>query len=527
MRGERFPFTLNGLLSDGSREHTEGQPHEDAVEPHLVGIDGLVPVDLVGQGARLVLQLPHHSPHGEQVFLFWPLLVHAGDEVAGADIVEVIVEDVVAAYVTLLVNHRVGIFLAIAAYVLAAIAQVSVEHALQLDAHDVAPFGLRGEIEQVRLRRALHLAVGHPFGIVFIGHLCQAERAVHHIVVVADVACLSGDFVALSHTVKAAIADVHVVDIAHGVQADDQHAVPRLPAGDVFRVHVPDRRVVAPAAYLVVLVVEVDLDDGLAALSHLDVAQVDVLNDAASAAVGLDAQYAVQVGRVHHAVVGVDILAAARDFRAYHHAAVPVVHGAPPYDDILRGHVPFSSVAVASALDGNAVVAGAEEAVLYEHTVAALRVAAVAVGAFADYFHAAHGDVGGVQGMDGPEGRLQQGDILQQDALTPVEADQLRAETVFRAKDALRVSSALFIIHGYAVFAISQQAWPGFQLLADQALLPSEPLYAYPVPPGIVASAAVDGSLAGDGDVVGLEGVDARREVKTFQSLPRGLDDGV
>ena len=120
-----------------------GQTHEDAVEPHLVGVDGLVPEHLVGFGARLVLQLLHHGLHSQQVLLLGPLLVHAGDEVAGADVVEVIVQNVVAADVALSVDHRVGVLLTVAADLVAAVSEIGVEHTLQLDAHDVRPLRLR------------------------------------------------------------------------------------------------------------------------------------------------------------------------------------------------------------------------------------------------------------------------------------------------------------------------------------------------------------------------------------------------
>ena len=79
-----FPlFTFScGFFCDGGGETAEGQPHEDTVEPHLVGVDGLVPEYLVGNGARLVFQLSHHGLHGQQVLLLGPVLVHTGDEVA-------------------------------------------------------------------------------------------------------------------------------------------------------------------------------------------------------------------------------------------------------------------------------------------------------------------------------------------------------------------------------------------------------------------------------------------------------------
>ena len=104
-----------------------------------------------------------------------------------------------------------------------------------------------------------------------------------------------------------------------------------------------------------------------------------------------------------------------------------VLHLAVANNDVLRGHIALAAIAVAAALDGYAVIARVEEALLNKHAVAALRVAAVAVGAVVDHLHAAHGDVGGVQGMNDPEGRIEQGDILQENALALVEAHQLGA----------------------------------------------------------------------------------------------------
>ena len=59
------------------------------------------------------------------------------------------------------------------------------------------------------------------------------------------------------------------------------------------------------------VVVKVDFQHALAALSHLDVLHVDILNDAASAGVGLYTQHAVQLRGIHDAVVCKDILATA------------------------------------------------------------------------------------------------------------------------------------------------------------------------------------------------------------------------
>ena len=129
--------------------------------------------------------------------------------------------------------------------------------------------------------------------------------------------------------------------------------------------------------------------------------------------------------------------------------------------------------------------------------------------------------------MNHPEGRAQQRDVLEQDALALVERDELRPQSILRAEDALRRAPSLFVVHGDAVLAVAEQSGAGLQLLADHALLPSVACGAAPWPPRVVAATAVDGAEASDGDVVSPEGIDAWRQVEALQSLPRRFDDGV
>ena len=59
--------------------------------------------------------------------------------------------------------------------------------------------------------------------------------------------------------------------------------------------------------------------------------------------------------------------------------------------------------------------------------------------------------------MDHPEGRAQQGDILEEDTLALVEADELGTEAVFRSEDALGGALTFLIVHGDAVLAVLEQ----------------------------------------------------------------------
>ena len=225
--------------------------------------------------------------------------------------------------------------------------------------------------------------------------------------------------------------------------------------------------------------------------------------------------------------MGKDILTAARDFGTYNHTTVAVLHLTTADDDILRWHIALAPVTVAPTLDGDTVVAGIEETVFDEHTVTTLRIAAVAVRTVVDHLHTAHCDVGRVEGMDDPERGAQQGDVLKENTLTLVETDKLRTQTVFGSEDPLRRTLSLLVIHRYAILTILQQAWARLDALADHTFLPAETRIAIPRPPCVVGTASVDGALAGDGYILGLEGIDAGRQVEAFQTFPRCLNDGV
>ena len=163
------------LIKAGSCQTTERQSHEDTVEPNLIGIDGLVPEYFIGNGAWLVLQLLHHGLHGLEILGLWVELIHSGDEMTGTDIVEIVIENIIASDITIGVNHRVGIFLTILTYLLTTIFEIGVEHAFEFDTHHIAPLGLFREIEQITLRHTFHLRIGEPLAVVLVGLLLQHQ----------------------------------------------------------------------------------------------------------------------------------------------------------------------------------------------------------------------------------------------------------------------------------------------------------------------------------------------------------------
>ena len=215
----------SGFFRDGSRETAEGQAHEDSVEPHLIGINGFVPVDLVGHGAWLVLQLLHERLHSLEVFLLGQLLVHASHKMTRAYLVEVVVEDVVAANLALPIDHGVGVELAVVHDFLVTVAQVGVKHAFQLDAHHIAPLGLACKVEHIALRCALHFTVGHPLRIVLIRLVKQGKTTVDEEIVETHIACLAAHEVTLFHTIEMTVLHIDVVDVSILVKSDDLYAV--------------------------------------------------------------------------------------------------------------------------------------------------------------------------------------------------------------------------------------------------------------------------------------------------------------
>ena len=361
--------------------------------------------------------------------------MHAQDKLGSTHIVEVEVFVFVASDVALLVDHLGRIFLQVVedGAVAFLVVLVGVEHSLHLDTHYIAPLGLAAEVEQVRVGHTFHLAVGEPFAVVLVGlvFLVEYERAVDDEVVELHVACLACNLDRLfHHTVELTVLDVDVVDVLQRVAADNQHAVVALLAGDVLYIHIVHDRFETTIAYLFSLVVEVDLHYRLLALTHDDVAHIDVLHLTATAVVGLDTQDALQVWRVHHAVFGIYVLAATRDLTSYHHTAMAVFHLAVADDDVLGRLVPETTVVVATALDSDAVVAGMEHAVLDEYVLASLRVATVTVRSFVPYIHTVYRDVLGEQWMDDPERRVDHLDILDKDALAVYHVDQLRTQAI-------------------------------------------------------------------------------------------------
>src|ERR1039458_1021980 len=76
----------------------------------------------------------------------------------------------------------------------------------------------------------------------------------------------------------------------------------------------------------------------------------------------------------------------------------------PSDDQIYRRHSDAAAIGIATGFDGDAIVAGVEQAIFNQHVAAAFRVAAVVVRAVRNDVHTAHRDVGAKHRMDLPPG---------------------------------------------------------------------------------------------------------------------------
>src|SRR5437764_1232219 len=238
----------------------------------------------------------------------------------------------------------------------------------------------------------------------------------------------------LRDVVEGAVFEANVAD-GRVLEAAQVERVLALPALHVLHDHVADDG--REAAALALLVVEVNGDDGIGHLADLDVAHVDVFEQAAARGVVLEAQRAVKVGAVHVAVFGEEVSDAAGDFAADGDAAVPVLHAAALNDYVLRRTIDSTTGGVAARLDGDAVVACVEGAVLDENVRAGFGVAAVVVRAVAAYVHSAHGDVRGEHWMNLPHRRVDNCDAFDEDVLAAVGLYELRPQVVALAEDSI------------------------------------------------------------------------------------------
>lgn len=247
---------------------------------------------------------------------------------------------------------------------------------------------------------------------------------------------------------------------------------------------------------------------------HHNVVNPYFLNHAAPFARCLEADAA--VGAVEHAVRNGDFPYAAAHFAADDHPAVPAQHGAVGDGDVLAGRGPFAAVGVASAFNGNAVVAHADVAVRDVHVAARFGVDTVGVGRFGvDDRHPVDCDVVAKLGVDGPERRVGEFDTADAYVFRFVCLEEGRAE-----KTALE---SVFVIIGhfdvwvclYPHLLVVVKAWQVALFVNGGDVVQRG------VPPFFPL--AVEHAPSFNGDVFHLVGVNQRAKAVHHHALPPHL----
>ena len=368
--------------------------------------------------------------------------------------------------------------------------------------------------------------MSHPLRVALVGFVGEDEVSVNHQVVEVNILRLTCEVIGLA--IDTLELTVVYIDVINGISqrisfiAHNHHTILRLLAGDILHRHVANGGVETTAANLFGLIIGIDLEYSFLTLAHGDIAHVDVLNDTTTAGVSLDAEHAVEVRRVHLAVLCKHILATAGNLRADDHAAVTVFHHAVADDDVLRRNTgkaacgTCTSVGITSALDSDTVVACVESTAFDEHILATLGVASVTVRSFVPDLHVAYDNVLREQRMHHPKRRIHHRDTLDEDAVALVEVHQLWAKTLTGTKHAL--------VHVNAVLGIFQQVGTTARILLFLGNLNVTAFRCLSThqPPGLIRSVTINGTFTGQADVSLLIGIDKRLVVPAVESFPAG-----
>ena len=114
-------------------------------------------------------------------------------------------------------------------------------------------------------------------------------------------------------------------------------------------------------------------------LAHFNIAVVEIFQEPTTLRIVFETQRDVEIWAVEMTVLRKHVAHAARDFASYGDAAVPIVHPTAANHNIFRAHSDAPPVVIAAGFDGNAVIAGVEQAILNQHVPARFGVAAVVV----------------------------------------------------------------------------------------------------------------------------------------------------
>ena len=298
----------------------------------------------------------------------------------------------------------------------------------------------------------------------------------------------------------------------HFLDAADITDLLDFATGDVAQVYVAeDGGAFAYRLYLRSLVVE-EVEDECVALNvaHDNVVDTNLFHHASASAGGFQpdagigaVKYAVRYGYTFHA---------ARHFAADDHTAVTRQHDTVGDGYVFAGFAIFAAVGITSRFDGDAVVTHTDKAVGDTHVAARGGIDAVGIGPFRILVgildgHAVYHDIVAEGRVDGPKRRIDDFYVLDENVGTFKKLYEGRAEhaTFERPFVIIRdfqVCVGLFP-HAlqFALLAIGK--FPAIVLDYFLDII-------FPRPP--FKSVAVEGAASGDGQVVGIMGVDERRQ---------------
>ena len=175
------------------------------------------------------------------------------------------------------------------------------------------------------------------------------------------------------------ILHIDIVDVAAVVQAIEHYGILALLTDDVTQVDIAYDGIVSTLGNLARIVVEVDTKHGFAAATNIDVAYIDILNDAPTCRRCLDTNYSIEIGRIHLAILHPKILVTTGNLRADDNATMTVSHRTLTNNHVLRRNATVTTVLITSRFDSDAVITRMENTVLDKDTIAAFRIASITI----------------------------------------------------------------------------------------------------------------------------------------------------
>ena len=162
----------------------------------------------------------------------------------------------------------------------------------------------------------MNVQMEYTSSVFYFSRGCQEDRLFHKLsvyiqILERDIFCSANPVFTFLDVIEAAVFHAYIINVLVIIKSDDEYTEFALLASHVFEVYVAYGRGIAAIALFPVFVLQVDAQYGFAALADSDVAYKYILYQSATAGTGLDADYAVQVGAVHAAVLNEQVAVAA------------------------------------------------------------------------------------------------------------------------------------------------------------------------------------------------------------------------